>query len=181
MLAVTIACEHFHQYVYGRRFCAETDHKPLLGIVEKHLSDCTLLRLQRLRLCFQKYDFELFYTPGKHMYVADALSRCNTSNNKCQPIEEDVNLHVAMVQECLPIAEDRLSEIHKACDVDHEVRQLVYYITNGWPETRSECELSTHPCCNVRHDISVSNGLVCRGTRVVIPRVLRPKFLSNIH
>ena len=180
MLAVTIVCEHFHQYVYGRRFCAETDHKPLLGIVKKPLSDCTL-RLQRLRLRLQKYDFELVYTPGKHMYVADALSRCKTSNSKCRPIEEDVNLHVAMVQECLPIAEDRLSELYKACDVDHEVRQLVYYITNGWPETRSECELSTHPYWNVRHDLSVANGLVFRGTRVVIPRVLRPKFLTNIH
>ena len=180
LLAVTVACEHFHQYIYGRRFCAETDHKPLLGIVKKPLSDCTL-RLQRLRLRLQKYDFELVYTPGKHMYVADALSRCSTSNSKCRPIEDDVDLHVAMVQECLPMAEDRLVELHQACDTDPEVRQLVHYIINGWPETRSECELSIHPYWNVRHELSVADGLVFRGARVVIPRELRPKFLTNIH
>lgn len=180
LLAVTIACEHFHQYIYGKRFCVETDHKPLLGIVKKPLSDCTL-RLQRLRLRLQKYDFELEYTPGKHMYIADALSRWKTSSSKCRPIEEDVDLHVAMVQDSMPMSEDRQGELQMACDADSEVQQLIQNIINGWPQTRSECDLSIHPYWNVRHDLSVADGLVFRGIRVVIPRALRPKFLANIH
>lgn len=32
-------------------------------------------RLQRMLLQLQKYDLNIAYTPGKHMYIADTLSR----------------------------------------------------------------------------------------------------------
>jgi hypothetical protein len=73
-LGIAFACERFHQYVYGRHFEAETDHKPLIPIFKKSLNDCPA-RLQRLRLGLQKYDFDLYFKPGKYLYTADALSR----------------------------------------------------------------------------------------------------------
>lgn len=33
-LALIFAVEYFHQYVYGRRFILETDHKPLTYIFD---------------------------------------------------------------------------------------------------------------------------------------------------
>ena len=180
LLAVTVGCEHFHQYIYGRKFLAETDHAPLLGIDKKPLSDCTL-RLQRLRLRLQKYDFEMVHTPGKFMYVADALSRCNTSNSNCRPIEEDVDLNVALVIECLPMTDSRLEELQQSCQSDGEVQQLIRYIINGWPYHRGDCEPSLQPYWSIRQELSTASGLVFRGTRVIIPKELRPRFLTKIH
>lgn len=180
LLAVTVGCEHFHQYLYGRRFLAETDHRPLLGVDKKPLSDCTL-RLQRLRLRLQKYDFDLMYTPGKFMYVADALSRCTTSDSKCRTVEEDIDLHVALVMECLPMTDSRLEELHQACQSDREVRLLIHHIINGWPTYRSDCEPSLQAYWGIRHELSTANGLVFRGTRVIVPKDLRPQFLTKIH
>ena len=43
--------------------------------------------IQRLMMKLQRYDFDLMYTPGKHMVLADALSRagvCNLCDMECQ-------------------------------------------------------------------------------------------------
>ena len=37
-LALTYACERFHQFIYGMKFKAETDHKPLIAIFKKTTS-----------------------------------------------------------------------------------------------------------------------------------------------
>ena len=59
----------FHQYVFGQKVVVETDHRPLLGIMNKGLNDLSL-RLLRMRLRNQRYDYEL-YVPGKSLVLAD--------------------------------------------------------------------------------------------------------------
>ncbi len=71
-LAMTFACDWFDQYIYGHTFHVETDHKPLVAIFTKSLSDCPA-RIQRFQLKLQKYDFEMSFTLSKNMQVADAL------------------------------------------------------------------------------------------------------------
>ncbi len=53
LLAITYACERFHQFVYGCAFTVETDHKPLVPIMAKSLNDCPL-RIQRMLIRLQK-------------------------------------------------------------------------------------------------------------------------------
>jgi len=40
MLAVVVACEKFHSYVFGKKFIVESDHKPLEMIHLKNLRAC---------------------------------------------------------------------------------------------------------------------------------------------
>ena len=56
LLAVLFACQRFHSYVYNRMVVIETDHKLLLGLVNKPIAEATP-RLQRILLHFQPYDF----------------------------------------------------------------------------------------------------------------------------
>ena len=79
MLAVQYGLTCFHQYVYGQVVIVETDHKPLLGIKQKRITD-VLPRLQRMRLRCQPYDYTLMYKPGKNLVLADTLSRAYLSN-----------------------------------------------------------------------------------------------------
>ena len=53
-LGITFACERFHQNIFGQPVTTETDHKPLVAIMKKPLSDCPV-RIQRLLLRLQKY------------------------------------------------------------------------------------------------------------------------------
>ena len=74
LLAITFALTRLDQYLYGRPVNVETDHKPLVAIHNKPLSDAPL-RLQRMLLTLQRYDFDIVYRPGSEIPVADALSR----------------------------------------------------------------------------------------------------------
>jgi len=93
MLAVVVACEKFHSYLFGKKFIVESDHKPLEMI---HLKNLTAAppRLQRMLLRLQGYDMAIKYKPGTEMRLADPLSRLNPL-----PSEGTVDLHkVCLVQ-----------------------------------------------------------------------------------
>jgi len=64
MYAIVFGTERFHQYIYGRNVVVTTDHKPLEAILSKPLSVAPA-RLQRMMLCFQKYDLTVHHKPGK--------------------------------------------------------------------------------------------------------------------
>lgn len=82
--AVLLQAYGDHTYVYGLpTFVAETDHKPLIAIIKKNLSEMSP-RIQRLMMKLQRYDFNLIYTPGKRIVLADALSRATTPNKDPQ-------------------------------------------------------------------------------------------------
>lgn len=70
----------------------ETDNKPLIAISKKPLGEVPP-HIQRLKLRLQKYDLALEFKPGKHLIVADTLSRASLLNNT-NTTEEDVQIHV---------------------------------------------------------------------------------------
>ena len=53
LFAIVFGCKRFHQYLYGRQFVVESDHKPLESIIKKPLAAAPP-RLQRMILQLQK-------------------------------------------------------------------------------------------------------------------------------
>ena len=140
-LALTYACDRFHQLIYGMKFKAETDHKPLIAIFKKPLADSPLC-LQRMRISLQKYDFDLEYTPGKQLFTADALSRAfhQPESSKAEPsITEEVKAYVNAVVTSLPVATTRLDEIKEETLKDPNLLKLANTILTGWPDERKHC------------------------------------------
>ena len=115
LLAVLFACEKFNQYIYGKTISVQTDHKPLVAIKTKPLHK-TPPRLQRMLLRLQKYDFELKYTPGKYMYVADTLSRAflNETDESNNETNEEMNVMIHTIIENLPISDEKLEILRNA-------------------------------------------------------------------
>ena len=87
LLAVVFGCEKFNHYVYGRPVDVMSDHKPLAPFTKKPLVSSSP-RLQRLLLRLQKYEINITYVPGKHMHVADTLSRAYLNE---QPTDGNLN------------------------------------------------------------------------------------------
>ena len=81
MLAVVVGCEKFHSYLFGKRFMLDSDLKPLEMIHLKNLTAASL-RLQKMLLRIQGYDFTIKYKPGTEMLLADPLSRLNPLPNE---------------------------------------------------------------------------------------------------
>lgn len=179
-LCIVYAHERFHQYLYGRSYHVETDHKPLVSIFSKPLIDVPP-RIQRMRMRLQKYDFHLSYTPGKYMYVADSLSRAHGNNEPKSSIETDVKVAVDAVIEHIQMSKSRLQEVAQETKKDSVMCKLINQIIRGWPEFRAECDSSLHPFWNYRDELSVIDGVVFKGNRVVVPVSLRNMMLKKIH
>lgn len=75
MLVVVFACQKFYSYIYGRNIEIITDHKPLIGIMQKEYNKILSARLQRMKLKLEKYKLSFKYMPGKFLYLTDWLSR----------------------------------------------------------------------------------------------------------
>lgn len=88
-MAIVFVAKRFHQYVFGRPVTVQSNHKPLEAIVRKPQNKAPA-HLQGMSLQLQRYDLNITYTPGKHMYITDTLSRAtsrrdgnNVSENPC--------------------------------------------------------------------------------------------------
>ena len=180
LLAVQFGLQHFHHYVFGQTVQVETDHKPLIGLVDKPINQCTP-RIQRMRMQLQTYDYRLSYTPGREMHLADALSRApeptQYSSDLSQQHEEQVNAILSYV-----IPEQTTVEKYTAATKNDPVLQLVIkLVMTGWPDHKRNCPTPAKPFWPVRQDLTLASGLLLKGEQVVVPTALRPEVLKKIH
>ena len=174
LLAIVYSCERFHQYTFGNRVTVLSDHRPLESIMKKDLAKCPK-RLQNMLMRLQKYDVNIKYHPGKKMYLADTLSRAFpkevTSENHVDVREVDY----------VPIKESRLIELREATKNDDDMNVLRKVILEGWPEDKMSLEETVRPYFQFRHEMTVQDGLIFRGNRVVVPKSQRNILKERLH
>lgn len=179
MFAILFGCKHFHQFVYGRLVHIETDHKPLVSIMSKPLHVAPP-RLQRMMLQLQRYDLILHHLPGKSIPVADTLSR-NFQPHTYPKLSEGMDVHVHTVLKSIPISDCKLEQVRNATVKDPQLVMLKQIILAGWPECRKSCPPLVLDYWNHRDELTYTNGLILKGTKIVIPKDLRSEMLDRIH
>ncbi|CAH2208589.1 jg79 [Pararge aegeria aegeria] len=111
LFACVFACEKFYAYIYGKtNVIIETDHKPLISIIKKPITDAPA-RLQRMLLRLQRYTFKLVYKPGKHLYIADALSRAYEPAETVHSSQD--RIQIKQIPQCLPRVKFVASLFHR--------------------------------------------------------------------
>ena len=177
LLAITFALTRLDQYLYGRPVTVETDHKPLVAIHNKPLSDAPL-RLQRMLLTLQRYNFHIVYRPGSEIPVADALSRA--------PIQQSPSLF-AMETESLALSSgiavspERLEAIRAAYESDPVLPRVIQQALSGWPEHRRQLPDALRPYHGFHDELFTQDGLLYKGRCVVIPTSLQQDLISRLH
>ena len=177
LLAVTFGLERFHQYTYGRKVIVQSDHKPLEIIAKKNMHQAPK-RLQRLILRLQTYDVQIIYHPGNKMYIADTLSRAYLPATKED--EKQVEMEQVNLLDHLPIAKPLLEKLKQCTADDHMMQELHATVMNGWP-MRQDVQSSVTPYFHIRDELSISEGLIFRGERVVIPKSMRKGMIERLH
>ena len=101
-ISIYFGMEKFHTYLYGRHVIIENNHKPLEMIQHKPICVAPP-RLQWMLLYMQKYDYTIWYWPGKDMVLVDHLS-CfpSTSNSLLLPLAHNIQ-HVQLSKADLDI------------------------------------------------------------------------------
>ncbi|KAJ8882886.1 hypothetical protein PR048_014709 [Dryococelus australis] len=109
--------------------------------------------IHRIRLRLMKYTYQIMYTPGKQLIMADALSRRSFSTDenwefKSQP--------------------------------DDNFRHRIKYCIEGWPD-KSQFTEELIPYWQHNSDISLHNGLLLIGTHIIIPSCMRTEIFKKLH
>ena len=179
-LATIWGMEKFHYFLYGKKFTLETDQKPLVSIYKKHMVEISP-RIQKLVVrSFPYQPFDIQYRRGKEIPLADALSRVTPT-----PVEEDgiqlPTVAVNLITSNIPVSSSEIDLIHGESAKDPTLNLLKHYIHMGWPVDRRILPCELHTFWNYREDLSMENGLIIKGARLVIPSTLRRKVLEQIH
>ena len=86
---------------------------------------------------------------------------------------------VNLITSNIPVSSSEIDLIHGEMARDPTLNLLRHYIHVGWPVDRRM--LLFHTFWNYREDLSMENGLITKGARLVIPSTLRRKVLEQIH
>ena len=192
-LAVVFACEHFDSYILGRHVTVFSDHKPLETILNKSILKAPK-RLQRMRLRLQRYDITVCHKPGKQMYVSDTLSRASLpASDSVLNASKVLIYHLGSVPslqaeveninptEGVSISDTRLERIRQALELDLQLQQLAQIIKKGWPEDKQQVPATVREFWPYRDELSVHDGLIFRGTCVIIPTAMRAEMIEKSH
>ncbi|XP_054276767.1 uncharacterized protein K02A2.6-like [Macrosteles quadrilineatus] len=180
-LAIAWGCERFEHLILGLHLHIETDHKPLLSIFKIKDLDNITPRLQRIRLRLMRYTYDITYTPGKQLILADALSRDTENSEEEWELTEEILAYIQNIDTTLPsVSDEKLREINQETMKDETLKHVSQYCVKGWPE-KSKIPEDVLPYWYHREDISEQNGILLFGSRIIIPNSLRANVLRSIH
>jgi hypothetical protein len=172
MLGVVFACQKFHTYIFGKHCIIETDQKPLEMICLKNINSAPP-RLQRMLLKIQPYSVTVKYRPGKEMIIPDALSR-HSSHNK-----EEIKLDVRIAH--IQFTRDLLNDLRESTNLDSVLNALKEIVHIGWPESAKQVPNLVKPYWAFRDEITVEDGLLLKGDRIIIPITQQERILKKLH
>ena len=175
LLAILFACEKLHTYTFGREIVVHTDHKPLQTIFQKPIS-LAPSRLLRMLLRLSVYNVQVKYVGSKSVLFTDTLSRL-VDHSKAKEIP-GLDISIAQVIKVQPA---RLVSLQEETKTDRTLVELSNLITTGWPESMQNLPQHLHPHWCFRDELTILDGLVMKGNRVIIPTSMRPDTLSRLH
>ena len=79
------------------------------------------------------------------------------------------------------MSDEKLEEVQRETEVDEDLQALRDIILIGWPGTKSQVPLALHEYWNFRDELTYVNGIVLKGTRVVVPKSMRKEMLNRIY
>ena len=163
-LAVAWVMEKFRHFLYACHFMLKTDQKPLEVILSKSLNQA-MPRLQRILIRTFPYNFTVCYIPGATNQLADCLSRLGDQKDTIKLPK----LHVYKITQQLSARSDSLHQLRVSMQADDELALLKHNIMQGWPSSIKQVPLVLQPYWTFREELTVEDGLILKGTRIVIP------------
>ena len=179
-LSLVWGIKKFMFYLEGRHFTLITDHQPLTTIFhpQKAIPVTAAARIQRWALFLSGFRYDIEYKNTKKHANADALSRlplpCTSEDLKHQdPVDV---FHLKQI-ETLPVTVKRLrQETHR----DPILAQVYQATMIGWPP-KSNLEPQLLPYFRKREELTVHDGCLLWGVRVIVPDKLRRRVLEELH
>jgi len=166
-------CLHVNDF--SQKVTIHTDHKPLKSISKKPIS-LAPPRLQRMLLRLRTYDVDIIYVGANKVLLSDTLSRLVTPGKDATIPNLDVR-----IAQVLKIQPTRLETMQQGTKTDPTLTSLQEVITRGWPQSMQDLPQELHPYWSMRDELSILDGLILKGHRVVVPTAQREDTLQRLH
>ena len=174
-LALVFGVRRFHQYLYGRPFMLVTDHRPLCKIFgsKEGIPTMAAARMQRWAITLSAYQYTIEHIKGTSNQCADCMSRLPMMKQSRDSAEK---IHIVVQTNDLPVT---ASKIAKETVRDSQLSIVMKAIRYGrWPTNSS---VDVNPFYKRRHELSIVDGCILWGTRVVIPKTFHRLLLQELH
>lgn len=174
-LALVFGVRRFHQYLYGRSFTLVTDHRPLCKIFGSKESIPTMAaaRMQRWALTLSAYQYTIEHIKGTSNQCADCMSRLPITRQSRDSAEK---IHIVVQSDDLPVT---ASQIAKESLRDSQLSIVMKAIQHGhWP---TDSSVDVNPFYKRQHELSIVDGCILWGTRVIIPKIFHKPLLKELH
>ncbi|XP_056138353.1 uncharacterized protein K02A2.6 [Lampris incognitus] len=178
-LGIVFGVRKFHQYLYGNMFTLLTDHRPLTSILSPVRSTLSMAaaRMQSWALLLSAHDYTIEYRKASAHTNADGLSRLPLPDTHDDKIDT-VDVFYMSQLDTLPIS---TTDIRNNTRSDLTLSHVLEMVTTGhFPNTKNiDTELSLF--LTRQNDLTIQQGCLMWGTRVVVPPKLRPRELNELH
>ena len=124
-------------------------------------------------LRIQPYDVTIKYKHGKDLIYADYLSRYSPT----QGVEIELEKTIHAIQ----VSNKQLERVRNEMSSDAQLSMLREQVTTGWPDQASQTPKPVRPFWSMKDCISVEDGVLFYGQRMIVPESLRSEFLERIH
>lgn len=195
-LGIVWGVERFQIYLLGISFTLETDHRPLEVLFT--VKSRPTARIERWILRLQSFNFTVVYRKGSSN-IADSLSRLSShvednwleesqiyirrvaasalatllDDSTSSDFDEDTEISIRTIQETAALD---ISEVVEATEKDEELQAVKKAVMEEtWVSERVK------PFAAFRNEISFVNGLIMRGSKLVVPSSLRYRMLVLAH
>ena len=177
-LAIIWAVERSKKLLLGKKFTIQSDHEPLKYIFSppKGLPKTISARLTRWALRLSAYDFDIEFVAGRHLKDADALSRMEflpTTDHSEQVCHSEMMFDAEFQPELISL--DEVRNITEQCSLSKRLKNRI--ISGKWGGV-SQTE---RPFKTVASTLSIEDGIIIYGSRVVVPPMLRRRVIEVAH
>ena len=164
-LAVTWACECFSYYLIGKSFHIQTDHKPLVSLLDSKPLDSLPVRIQCFSIRLLRFTYTISHIPGNELTVANALLRAPVSNPTSTDTQfnKEVDVYVNLVLESFPATEKQSKHIQEAQTEDAVCSQMHKYCKERWPN-KDLLPGPLKPYFQFAGNLNVQKGLLLKGS-----------------
>lgn len=109
------------------------------------------------------------------MELPDTLSRAQLSDKT----PKAGSLECVSMINFLSVSDEKYAELQTR--TNNELSLLQQVIQHGWPGNRREVPIPVQPYWDSRSQLAVTDGIVYKGMRIVVPPTMQKHMLSLIH
>ena len=179
LLGVVFSLETFKHFTSGRQTNIITDHKALTSLFSKCLAN-TSPRLAKMMLRISDYDANVLYQKGSKMFLSDALSHLSSHNTRQGKQSEIKGLNISVHDVETDVHGTTLDKIGVNSKTNSALGLVMQYVLDGWPGNANECAEPAQLYFTYREELTIVDGLLVKGSRIVIPTDMRHDCLEML-